>query len=118
MSGLRPPSSPSIPTDVAMAIAKLLGFDLCPRLKALKDRHLFLPHGRDIPEILRSICHANIDLAKITAQWEQIVHLVASVHSGHTSAIQVLARFGAAARGDPLYEVLALANLTNQSCRT
>jgi TnpA family transposase len=50
------------------------------------------------------MCHVNIDLAKITAPWEQIVHLVASVHSGHTSAIQVLARFGAAARGDPLYE--------------
>jgi hypothetical protein len=29
---------------------------------------------------LRSICHANIDMAKIAAQWEQIVHLVASVH--------------------------------------
>ena len=94
-------------TDVAMAIAKLLGFDLCPRLKALKDRHLFLPHGSDYPEILKSICHANIDLARIAAQWEQIVHLVASVHSGHASAIQVLARFGAAARGDPLYEALA-----------
>jgi TnpA family transposase len=26
-------------TDVAMAIAKLVGFDLCARLKALKDRH-------------------------------------------------------------------------------
>ena len=35
------------------------------------------------------------------------MHLVASVHSGHTSAIQVLARFGAASRGDPLYEALA-----------
>jgi TnpA family transposase len=35
------------------------------------------------------------------------VHLVASVHSGHTSAIQVLARFGSAARSDPLYEALA-----------
>jgi len=94
-------------TDFAMTIAKLLGFDLCPRLKALKDRHLFLPQGSDYPDILRSICHANIDLAKIATQWEQIVHLVASVHSGHTSAIQVLARFGAAARGDPLYEALA-----------
>jgi hypothetical protein len=34
----------------AMAIAKLLGFDLCPRLKALKDRHkiplvLVIPPG-------------------------------------------------------------------------
>jgi TnpA family transposase len=28
-------------TDVAMAIATRLGFDLCPRLKVLKDRHLF-----------------------------------------------------------------------------
>ena len=37
--------------------------------------------------------------------WDQWVHLLASVHSGHTSAISVLARFGSAARGDPLYEV-------------
>ncbi len=36
-------------TDFAMALAKLLGFDLCPRLKALKDRHLFLPRGTLIP---------------------------------------------------------------------
>jgi TnpA family transposase len=93
-------------TDVAMAIAKLLGFDLCPRLKALKDRHLFLPRGSDIPEALDAICHATIDLAKIAAHWEQIVHLIASVHGGHTSAINVLARFGSAARADPLYEAL------------
>jgi TnpA family transposase len=31
--------------------------------------------------------------------------LLASAYSGHTSAINVLARFGSAARGDPLYEV-------------
>ena len=35
------------------------------------------------------------------------MHLVASVHSGHTSAVQVLARFGAAARSDPRYAILA-----------
>jgi TnpA family transposase len=29
-------------TDFAMDLAKLPGFDLCPRLKALMDRHLFL----------------------------------------------------------------------------
>jgi hypothetical protein len=28
---------------MAMALAKFLEFDLCPRLKALKDRHLFFP---------------------------------------------------------------------------
>lgn len=74
-------------TDVAMALARLLGFDLCPRLKALKDRHLFLPRGSAIPDAIRSICHATV--SKICAHWDEIVHLVASVHSGHTSAIRL-----------------------------
>jgi len=43
---------------------------------------------------------------QIAAQWEHFVHLIASVHSGHTSAVNVLARFGSAARRDPLYEAL------------
>jgi TnpA family transposase len=30
-------------TNFAMALAKLPRFDLCPHLKALKDRHLFAP---------------------------------------------------------------------------
>jgi Tn3 transposase DDE domain len=34
------------------------------------------------------------------------VHLVASVHSDHTSAVNVLARYGSASRGEPLYEAL------------
>jgi TnpA family transposase len=93
-------------TDVAMALAKCLGFDLCPRLKALKDRHLFLPRGSSVPEALGEICHANLDLSKVAAQWDRIVHLVASVHSDHSSAVNVLARYGSASRGDPLYEAL------------
>ena len=93
-------------TDVAMALAKCLGFDLCPRLKALKDRHLFLPRGRAVPGTLSAICYAKLDLSKVAAQWDRIVHLVASVHSGHTSAVNVLARYGSASRGDPLYEAL------------
>jgi TnpA family transposase len=93
-------------TDVAMTLARLLGFDLCPRLKALKDRHLFIARGTAVPEAIRSICHARIDVQKIVAHWESIVHLVASVHSGHTSAVHALARFGSASRGDPLYEAM------------
>jgi TnpA family transposase len=93
-------------TDFAMALAKLLGFDLCPRLKALKDRHLFLPRGMAIPASVQEICRASVDLERIRSHWEQIVHLVASVHSGHTSAVNVTARFGSASRGDPLYEAI------------
>lgn len=94
-------------TDVAMALARLLGFDLCPRLKALSDRHLFLPKGSDVPEAVRSIVRTRIDPAKIVAQWDRIVHLAASVHAGHASAVEALSRYGSAARGDPLYEALA-----------
>ncbi len=90
-----------------MTLARLLGFDLCPRLKALKDRHLFLPRGSDVPDAVRAIVRTRIDPARIAAHWEQIVHLAASVYTGHTSAIHALARFGSAARGDPLYEALA-----------
>jgi TnpA family transposase len=45
-----------------------------------------------------------VDLPRIEAHWERLVHLVASVHSGHSSAVHVTARFGSAARGDPFYD--------------
>jgi hypothetical protein len=45
----------------------------CPRLKALKDRHLFLPRGTMIPADVQSICTASID--RVGSHWEQIVHL-------------------------------------------
>ena len=34
-------------THFAMALAKLVGFDLCPRLAGLKKRRLYLPRGLD-----------------------------------------------------------------------
>jgi TnpA family transposase len=50
-------------TDFAMALAKLLGFDLCPRLKELKDRRLFLPRGSAIAEKVQEICSATVGLS-------------------------------------------------------
>ena len=88
-----------------MALARLLGFDLCPRLKDLKQRHLFLPRGMAIPAEIASVCDANVDLSHDRARIGMpLVHLTASVMSGHASAVAVLARFGSAARGDPIYE--------------
>lgn len=37
-------------TDFGMTVAKLLGFDLCPRLYSLRDRHLHVPRGYAVPE--------------------------------------------------------------------
>ena len=59
-----------------------------------------------IRDSLKGICHATIDPAKAARHWDAMVHLFASVHSGHSSAITVLARYGSASRGDPLYEAM------------
>jgi TnpA family transposase len=91
-------------TDFAMALARLLGFDLCPRLKELKQRRLYVPRGFEIPAAVKPIAIANVDVEAIEKHWDGLVHLAASVHSGHASAVHVLAQFGTAARGDPLYE--------------
>ena len=91
-------------TDFAMALARLLGFDLCPRLKELKQRQLFVPRGMAIPAEIASVCVANVDLSLVESHWDALVHLTASVMSGHASAVAALARFGSSARGDPTYE--------------
>src|SRR5450759_257380 len=83
-------------TDFAMALARLLGFDLCPRLKELKQRHLFLPRGTKVPSEIAAVCEANVDTALIEKHWDSLVHLSASVMSGHASAVAALARFGSA----------------------
>ena len=64
----------------------------------------YVPRGTDIPEVIKPICIANADIELIEAHWDQLVHLTASVHTGHASAVTALARFGSAARGDPIYE--------------
>lgn len=45
-----------------------------------------------------------VDTALIEKHWDTLVHLAASVMSGNASAVAALARFGSAARGDPIYE--------------
>jgi TnpA family transposase len=91
-------------TDFAMALARLLGFDLCPRLKELKQRHLFLPRGMVVPAEIASVCEANVNTDLIEKHWDTLVHLAASVMSGNASAVAALARFGSAARGEAVYE--------------
>ena len=91
-------------TDFAMSHSRLLGFDLCPRLKELKQRHLFLPRGMAIPPEIAAVCEANVNTDLIEKHWDTLVHLAAAVMSGNASAVAALARFGSAAKGEPVYE--------------
>jgi TnpA family transposase len=91
-------------TDFAMTLSRLLGFDLCPRLKELKQRHLYLPRGMSVPVEIGAACRAEINPQLIVDQWDRLVNLAAAVSSGHASAVATLARFGSAATGDPVYD--------------
>ena len=92
--------------ELLMAYAGILahGTSLCPRLRELRQRHLFVLRGMKVPEEIAAVCEASVDTALIEAHWNQLVHLAASVMSGHASAVTALARFGSAARGDPIYD--------------
>ena len=50
-----------------MALAKMLGFDLCPRLKSFRDRRLHVPRHRrvKIPEALKTARIADVSLEAI-----------------------------------------------------
>ena len=84
-------------TDFAMSHARLLGFDLCPRLKELKQRHLFVPRGTKVPAEIAAVCEANVDVASIEKHWI-VRYPQPSVASDYSGAF---ARFGSAARAIP-----------------
>ncbi|MFA7269579.1 MAG: Tn3 family transposase [Sterolibacterium sp.] len=90
-------------SHVGMAVANLLSFDLCPRLRNLAERKLYLPRGFDAPEGIEGILAREVSIKAIRAGWDELLRLVASIHSGRVSANVALQRFGSAAQGDPLH---------------
>jgi TnpA family transposase len=90
-------------THVAMALAKLVGFDLCPRLARLKRRKLYLPKGLEVPAILQPVVAETVSRRAIGRGWDGLLRLGASVKHGWCSASEALDRFGAAARGHPVH---------------
>jgi TnpA family transposase len=90
-------------TNVGMAVSRLLGFDLCPWLRNLSERKLYLPRGLQVPDGLASAVSLDISLKAIREGWDGLLRLVASIQSGRVSAIVALQRFGSAAQGDPIH---------------
>lgn len=90
-------------TSVAMAIAKLLGFDLCSRLRNLSERKLFMPRGWTVPQELEAVTVRQVSLTAIERGWDDLLRLVASIRAGKVSAAQAIQRLGSAAIGDPLH---------------
>jgi len=87
-------------TDFGMAIAKLLGFDLCPRLKNLRERKLYVPAGISVPSVLEPVIDHDVSMRAIRSGWDDLIRVAASIETGTISAVLALERFGSAAQGD------------------
>ena len=90
-------------TDVAMGLARLLGFNLCPRLAMLRERKLYVAADQYVSKVLRPVA-VRIPLKTLRTHWDDLLRLAASIREGWCSASQILARFGSDAQGDPLYQ--------------
>jgi TnpA family transposase len=93
-------------THFAMTLAKITGFDLCPRIAKLKKRKLYLPKGfTNIPDILKPIVASEpVSRQTITRGWDGLMRLGTSVKKGWYPATEALDRYGSAARGDPVFD--------------
>jgi len=91
-------------THFAMAVAKLLGFDLCPRLTDVGGRKLYLPKGIPVPDRLEPMVERVTVGRAARSGWDDLLKLVASLKAGYGSASTIIDRHGSAARGMPVYE--------------
>ena len=91
-------------TNPAMSIAKLLGFDLCPRLRDLSERKLYLPAKFEVPQSIDLVTVKRVSLKAIRTGWDELLRIVASIRLGRISAELALRYLSSAAKGDPAYE--------------
>jgi TnpA family transposase len=79
-------------TEVVMATAALLGFELAPRIRDIHDQTLYkLDHSQHYPH-LDPILTGAIKAHRITPAWDEVVRLVASMSARVVSPSLVLLR--------------------------
>ncbi|KQR77199.1 hypothetical protein ASG35_13165 [Burkholderia sp. Leaf177] len=87
-----------------MGLARALGFDLWPRIAHLRDRRLHVPRHHAVPAELVAVNDCDVHLDLIESIWDEFVRVAASIQSGRCTAVEALTRFGAAARGQSVYD--------------
>ena len=93
-------------TFVGMTVSHGLRFDLCPRVRDLSERKLYVPSDMEVPPELEPIIAKTVSLRSVRRQWDEMLRLLASIASGRVQASVILDRFGTAAKGDPLYRAM------------
>ena len=94
-------------TEVVMATAALLGFELAPRIKDIKDQTLYKLDCQQRYPNLDPILKGTVKPHLVRAAWDETVRVIASVEERIVSASLVLSRLGSYARQNSVYQCLA-----------
>lgn len=78
-----------------------LGYRFAPRIRDLKDTKLFTPPGGNYAA-LTSMTAGTINTRAITAHWDEILRLVASIRTGTVTASLMLRKLGSYPRQNGL----------------
>jgi TnpA family transposase len=89
-------------SDHVFALAHLLGFRFVPRIPNLADRKLYAFGPASTWSALAPFIGGRPDEKLITAQWDDVLRLAASVRTGTVSASLMLKRLGAYPRQNGL----------------
>jgi TnpA family transposase/DNA-binding MarR family transcriptional regulator len=94
-------------TEVVMATAALLGYELAPRIKGLRHQTLYkIDRGLTYP-YLDPILSGTVKVHLIRDSWDAVVRLVASLKTRIVSPSLMLQRLGSYARQNSMHQALA-----------
>jgi TnpA family transposase len=94
-------------TEVVMATAALLGYELAPRIKDIKDQTLYKLDRQQCYSNLDPILSGSIKPHLIRNAWDETVRVIASMEERIVSPSLVLHRLGSYARQNSVYQALS-----------
>jgi TnpA family transposase len=94
-------------TEVVIATAALLGYELAPRIKDIKDQTLYKIDRQQRYPNLDPILVGTIKPHLIRNAWDETVRVIASMEERIVSPSLVLQRLGSYARQNSIYKVLS-----------
>jgi TnpA family transposase len=84
-------------SDHVFGLMPFFGYRFAPRIRDLKDRRLHLPTGMAVDPLLSPLVDAAtpVDVAHVTAHWDELLRMATSIRSGTVTASAMLKKLSA-----------------------
>lgn len=94
-------------SDIVFGLLTLAGFAYAPQLADLPDQKMWrIDRGADYGAFQEAAC-GRVDLARIERQWEDILRIIGSIHTGAVRAYDVIRMLSRDGRPTPLGDAIA-----------